>query len=186
MSSFQSFSDLDLPSLWLFTDARNADDLDGIIATLPRGSGVVFRHYHLREDARRAAFGALMHRHARHDLLWLWSGDVVTAQALHADGCYGPSAGPFSKRKGLWLATAHNMAELVQAARQRADGVFLSPVYPTRSHPGGKTLGSMRFAVLARYSRCPVYALGGVTPYNWPRISRFCNGWGAIDGLSRG
>ncbi|WOE75061.1 thiamine phosphate synthase [Alterisphingorhabdus coralli] len=184
MPPFQSFSDFGLPSLWLFTDARNADVLDKAIAGLPPGSGVVFRHYHLPEQERCGMFAKLMRRHARRDHIWLWSGDAVTARVLHADGCYGSSAGPPSQRSGLWLATAHNSMELTMAARRGADGVFLSPVYPTRSHAGGTSLGPMRFAALARHRRCPVYALGGVTRDNWARIAPFCDGWGAIDGLS--
>jgi thiamine-phosphate pyrophosphorylase len=59
---------------------------------------------------------------------------------------------------------------------------MLSPVFPTRSHPGGETLGIARFYELAALSEIPVIALGGMTAeraraLDWPR-------WAAIDGLS--
>ena len=84
----------------------------------------------------------------------------------------------------LRLAAVHNMAEIAAANRLAADMVFLSPVFPTRSHCGVNVLGAMRFAILARHAAMPVCALGGVTYGNYQRIARFSHGWGAIDGLS--
>ena len=83
---------------------------------------------------------------------------------------------------GLWLAAAHDAAELAIANRHGADGVFLSPVFPTRSHPGAPTLGKAAFLGLAASSDAPVIALGGMdaekaAELGWRR-------WGAIDGLS--
>ncbi len=79
------------------------------------------------------------------------------------------------------LATAHAGADLAAAAAAGADGVFLSPVFATRSHPGAHPLGIHGFHVLAQQSPVPVIALGGMTADRarelaWPR-------WGAIDGL---
>jgi len=60
--------------------------------------------------------------------------------------------------------------------------VLLSPVFPTRSHPGQPTLGPVRFRLLAARAGLPVIALGGMNRATarrlaWPR-------WAAIDGLS--
>ena len=60
--------------------------------------------------------------------------------------------------------------------------MLLSPVFATRSHPGGGTLGPVRFRLLARQARLPVIALGGMNAakaraLRWKR-------WAAIDGLS--
>jgi thiamine-phosphate pyrophosphorylase len=78
------------------------------------------------------------------------------------------------------LATAHSLRELARA--RRADAALLSPVFPTRSHPGGKVLGPLRFRLLAQRSPVPVIALGGLNPraarrLKWPRwagIDAFC------------
>jgi thiamine-phosphate pyrophosphorylase len=86
------------------------------------------------------------------------------------------------KRSGLIvIATAHTMREIADANRSGADAVMLSPVFPTRSHPGGKTLGPVRFRLLARYARVPVIALGGMNrqrshSLKWEK-------WAAIDGV---
>ena len=95
-----------------------------------------------------------------------------------ADGYYGAARGG----EGVWLATAHDSDEIERAARLGADGLFLSPVFPTASHPGAATLGVDQFHLLAAQSLVPVIALGGMTyeraqQLDWPR-------WGAIDGLA--
>jgi thiamine-phosphate pyrophosphorylase len=107
----------------------------------------------------------------------------MTAREWGADGIYGPPRALWPRRRGLLhLATAHSLAELGLAARLSADAALFSPVFPTRSHPGGGTLGPVRFRLLARQAGLPVIALGGMDAararaLKWHR-------WAAIDGLS--
>lgn len=170
-----------LPLLWLLSDARNDAGLEEALAALPRGSGFVFRHYHLGPEERVASFRRLadLARMAGHAVVL--ADDASRARKWGADGIYGDAAG-FSHADGLLLlATAHNGEELAAAAAAGADGVFLSPVFPTRSHPDARPLGVHGFHVLAQQSPVPVIALGGMTHERafelaWPR-------WGAIDGL---
>lgn len=173
-----------LPLLWLLSDARNDDRLEDAVAALPRGSGFVFRHYHLAPEARAERFRRLaqLAREAGH--LAILSGEEALARQWGADGLYGPPERIAPAQRLLKLATAHDGDGLVAAGRAGADGVFLSPVFPTRSHPGRPALGIHGFHVLAQQSPAPVIALGGLTPQRaqelaWPR-------WGAIDGLSGG
>ncbi len=42
------------------------------------------------------------------------------------------------------------------------DAVFLSPVFPTGSHPERSALSAMRANAVARALTVPVYALGGI------------------------
>lgn len=172
-----------LPGLWLMTDARTADRLDESLRALPRGSGVIFRHYHLAPVARRAEFTRIL-RHCRaRGLIAVLSGSARQAAAWGADGCYGPpgllAPGPAMLR----LAAAHSLAELARAAAIRADAALLSPVFPTRTHPGAPALGPLRFRLLARQSPVRVIALGGMTA----RTVRHLPGaaWAAIDGLAK-
>lgn len=181
--------DIAMPSLWLFTDARTEHLLEEDIANLPKGAGIIFRHYHLPLATRKMLFHWLKRRFAGADLRFIWSGDARIARQLGADGVYGPpgylrgcaAIAPAMLR----LAAVHNMAEIASANRLVADMVFLSPVFTTRSHLGASPLGAMRFAILARYAVMPVCALGGVTHNNYQRIAYFSHGWGAIDGLSQ-
>ncbi|WP_233997253.1 thiamine phosphate synthase [Porphyrobacter sp. HT-58-2] len=170
-----------LPALWLLSDQRNDAVLEDAIRRLPPGSGFVFRHYHLDVDARAARFAQLLPllRSAGH---WaIVSDGLRTAEAWGADGVYGVR-GLIAPAGFHWIATAHNEAEIADANANGASAVMLSPVFPTRSHPGAETLGAERFRGLAALSAIPVIALGGMTAerarmLDWPR-------WAAIDGLS--
>lgn len=159
-----------LPDLWLISDARNDAALERALRRLPRGSGFVFRHYHLAPEARRARFEVLK-RIARS------RGHVVIlagTEPWDADGRYGGR-----RERGLWLVTAHSLREIGRC--NRADAVFLSPVFPTRSHPGAGTLGPLRFRLLAARSPVPAIALGGMDVRRARRLRH--PKWAAIDGL---
>jgi thiamine-phosphate pyrophosphorylase len=172
-----------LPCLWLISDARNDAGLEAALARMPRGSGLIYRHYHLPGPERLARFRALRRMARARGHVVVLADSALTAREWGADGIYGAPRSLWPRRAGLiHLATAHDMGELGQAARLGADAVLLSPVFPTASHPGGAVLGARRFRLLARRSRLPVIALGGITAararaLKWPR-------WAAIDGLS--
>jgi thiamine-phosphate pyrophosphorylase len=168
--------------LWLLSDARNDAALEAAIARLPRGSGFVFRHYHLAPGPRAARWHALRRLAQARGHLAIYAGPADEARALGADGVYGAPVSPHAARELLTLATAHDLAQLAGAVRRGADAILLSPVFPTRSHPGAPTLGPLRFRLLAARAGVPVIALGGMTRaqarrMRWPR-------WAAIDGLA--
>ena len=48
-----------LPDIWLISDERNDAGLERALRRLPRGSGFIYRHYHLGDPARWARFRAL-------------------------------------------------------------------------------------------------------------------------------
>ena len=168
-----------LPLLWLLSDRRNDAGLERALTHLPPGSGFVFRHYHLSGAQRRARFDVLADVARSHGHTIVLAGDEAGSAEWGADGFYGARRGG---RPGLWLATAHDADEIRTAEEGGADGVFLSPVFPTASHPGAPTLGVDAFRKLAKRTSVPVIALGGMTHaraarLQWPR-------WGAIDGLA--
>lgn len=169
-----------LPPVWLISDARNDAVLEKALRRLPRGSGLVFRHYHLAEAERLARFRQLKRLARLRGHVLVLAGTARLARAWGADGAYGsPSQLAFGPAT-LRLATTHSLRELRLA--KRADAVLLSPVFATRSHPGAPALGPRRFLLIARMSCMPVLALGGMTPRRAARLPD--HGWAAIDGLS--
>lgn len=160
-----------LPKLWLLSDARNDARLEQALRRLPRGSGFVFRHYHLPPAERRARYETLRRLCRARGIMVALAGSPGEAGRWRADASYGA--------RGT-IATAHSQRELRRAGGARA--AMLSPVYPTRTHPGAATLGAVRFLLLARRSPVPVIALGGMTT----KRARALGGgpWAAIDGLS--
>lgn len=161
-----------VPRTILLSDARNDAGLECAVARLPHGSALVFRHYHLPR-AERAARLRVLARACR-----------VRGVALVLAGEGYGAARALRRGAHLRLATAHGLREIGDAVRARADAVLLSPVFPTRSHPGGAVLGPVRFLLLARQCPLPVIALGGMTARRARALP--VHGWAAIDGLSAG
>ncbi len=68
-----------------------------------------------------------------------------------------------------WVAAScHDARELAQAVRIGADFAVLSPVLPTKSHPGAETLGWKNFSALVDEVTIPVFALGGMDSQQLP------------------
>jgi thiamine-phosphate pyrophosphorylase len=172
-----------LPDVWLISDAAIDDRLEAALGRLPRGSGFVFRHYHLAPAERRRRFDQLKRRARQRGHVVVLSGSAAEARCWDAEGAYGPpvrlSAGPALLR----LVTVHSWRELAAAQRTRADAVLISPVFPTGSHPGAPHLGALRFRLLARQSRVPVIALGGMDAHRARRIG--ATRWAAIASLAQ-
>ncbi|GAB7551320.1 thiamine phosphate synthase [Novosphingobium resinovorum] len=171
-----------LPKLWLISDARNDARLEHALARLPRGSGLVFRHYHLSPEARQTRFDALLRLARRHGHRTVLAGDTALARRWRADGVYASPERLGRKQGVLRLATVHSLRELAIAHRTGADAVLVSPVFPTASHPGAQTLGAVGLKLLSARARVPVIALGGMTRHR-ARTARIAR-WAAIDGLS--
>lgn len=169
-----------LPRLWLISDARNDALLERALRRLPRGSGFIYRHYHLAPAERRARFAALKRVARTRGHRVALAGTSREARRWGADAAYGsPNAlaeGPALPR----LCTAHSLREIGRC--QHADVILLSPVFPTLSHPDANTLGPLRFRLLAARSRVPVIALGGMDAHRARRLRHAA--WAAIDGLS--
>jgi len=70
----------------------------------------------------------------------------------------------------LVTTSAHSQRAIQRAARFGADGVLVSPVFPTNSHPGASILGYMRFTGMAKQADLAVIALGGIQTSNIRRI----------------
>lgn len=179
-----------LPPLLLLSDETRLPDPTPALAALPVGSGFIFRHYddpHREEKAKKLCAVA-----RERGILFLVAGDIELACRLGADGCHMPEyrlADLEACRSvaGLRFNTAavHSQSALEEAARYGAHAALLSPVFATRSHPDGKTLGAATATKLAQEAALPVYALGGISPETALSLadSTFA-GFAAIDGLA--
>lgn len=166
------------PHIWLLTDERQGEALFPSLRRLPPGSGVIFRHKSLKPADRRALFERAFRIAQQRGLLLLLAGDDALARRWRADGSHHRCPGP--PRFGT--APAHDIGEIRAAERSGAMAILLSPIHPTRSHPGAPALGRMRFAALARATRLPVIALGGVDPKRGAMAMAIgAYGWAAID-----
>ncbi|WP_442680202.1 thiamine phosphate synthase [Sphingomonas sp. ASY06-1R] len=170
-----------LPRLWLMTDPRMGAALWQALERVPRGSGVIFRHY--RVPGRRAVFEQVRRIARRRQLVLILAGPLRQAAAWRADGAHGRSPHVRTTRPMLRTAPAHDVREIMTA---RADMVLLSPVFATRSHPEAKGLGRIRFGLWAQRSRVPVAALGGMDRQRFRGMAPLhAHGWAAIDAWLR-
>lgn len=166
-----------LPETWLFTDSRSGDALWPALARLPRGSGVIFRHYDVAAPERAGLLRRVRAATRRRGLLLVIAGQ---AHGIRGDGVHN------RRGAGLLTAAAHGRAQLVAARRRGAQLVFVSPVFATRSHPGGRTLGQVRFGLLIRGAGVPVAALGGMTARGYAALKPLgAMAWGGIDAWIR-
>jgi thiamine-phosphate pyrophosphorylase len=177
------------PPLALMTDDERLPDPLAAAYALPRGSLVIVR---ARDKARRAQLTQdLLHIGRVRDLVVLVAGDAALAARLGADGLHLSAARAhevFYWRahypRFRFSAAAHTLAETLHAAQRGADAVFLSAVFPTRSHPGRSALMPLRASFVARAVPVPVYALGGITSENAGRLSSAFSGIAAIGALA--
>ena len=168
------------PALWFFTDARRGLDACATIGRLPAGlCGVVFRDDGEPDRARLGRAVAQACRRRRIPLTV--AGDTRLAARLRAGVHLRNGRWPGLPRhsRGWRTSSAHSRADVVRALRAGAHAIFLSPVFPTRSHPGVVALGPMRWAAAA--DRRAAFCLGGVTGLTVRRLPKWCNGAGAID-----
>jgi thiamine-phosphate pyrophosphorylase len=158
------------------TDIERMPDFGPVISALPRGSLVIlrdYRHPQRQKLGERVAAVARSHGH-----FLLVAGDAELAGSLSADGMHVPEfklkdLPRIRSRRPDWMFTVacHGAAQLHRAWQAGADAALLSPVFPTASHPGARTLGPVRLALLVRSARLPVYALGGVNSRTAPRLA---------------
>lgn len=146
------------------TDERIGAALWDVLARLPRGSGVVLRHHATPPDERTALKRRVTTIARRRGLVLVDEAD--------------------SRRSPIRIGRAHSIREGVAARRAGATMIFVSPVYPTRTHPGARALGPLRAAAIARAVGVPAIALGGMTAARFKRMRALgFVGWAAIDAL---
>lgn len=154
------------------TDERLGDGLWAALRRLPRGSGVVFRHYATATRERRMLFRRVVRIARARGLVVVRAG----ARAGYGeDGVHGAAHG-----SGLHTAPAHDRREAVAAVRRGADVLFVSPVFATRSHPGAEALGVRKAGRIAGGLPVVVIALGGMDARRFRKLAGF-DGWAAID-----
>lgn len=174
-----------LPRAFFVTDPVRTPDPLKVVKRLPRGFGVIWRHF--GESTRLATGLALARACRKRGLVLLVANDPQLSQRIGAAGVHWPERqlrGVRSHRPGqIETASAHSRAAIARARRLGADAVLLSAVFPSRSPSAAPPLGALRFSRLALASALPVYALGGIGPDNVRRIATHAAGWAAIEAV---
>jgi thiamine-phosphate pyrophosphorylase len=164
-----------LPALFLLTDDDRVADWPEAVRCLPRYAGLIIRSRD-PEVRRKLAF-ALTPLARRRGICVLIAGDLALAAHIHADGLHASEAMVSSlpnwrKYNPAWILTAaaHSAKAIAHARWAGADACFLSPVFPTESHPGVAPLDILKWQVLSRDTNIPIFALGGIAANNVTRL----------------
>ena len=165
-----------LPLRIFMTDRHRLPDWKEVLATLPLGTGVIFRDYDAPDRKKMAQEAADIC--AARGLFLSIAGDPQLALELNA-GLHMPEKQAPSLYRHLSRIPAtvlvtlsvHSARGLISAQSIPVDAILISPIFTTASHPNAATLGPVRFASLAKDSPCPVYALGGMSDTRLQRLS---------------
>jgi thiamine-phosphate pyrophosphorylase len=131
-----------IPALFFFTDPKRTPDPVAAVKRLPRGTGVVYRHFSApdRANVARQLAGVCRAR----GLTFLVAADPELARRVGADGVHWPESRVIAREgPGLITAAARSAAAMARAAACGADACMLSPVFPTRSTPQREPLGGV-------------------------------------------
>jgi thiamine-phosphate pyrophosphorylase len=157
-----------------------------VATRLPRGSGIVFRHFGAPDAEARAL--RLLAIAKRRGLCLLIGQDHALALRIRAHGVHLPErlahrAALLRRARPEWLVTS--AAHSLRAARNGvAHAVVISPVLPSNSPSAGAALGSLRLAAVVRRSGRPAYGLGGVNARTARRLrASGLIGLAAVEGL---
>jgi thiamine-phosphate pyrophosphorylase len=160
------------------TDERMGEALWHALARLPRGSGVVFRHDTLPRPDRLRLGRKVSAVARRRGLVLAVAGDMRLAAMLNAALVHRPRSHPGGLPHSL---PVHDVAQAIEARRSRADLVFVSPLFATRSHPDRAALGAKQGVSLARKSGAKAIALGGMNEKRWRPLRPHFYGYAGID-----
>ena len=144
---------------------------------IPNGAAILLRSYKIK--GRKKIAKQLLKFCKIKKLKLLISEDIKLARDINADGVHFPTymvkkdiinwslINKIKIKKNLIITTAiHNSKELENAQLFDFDAGLVAPVFPSKSHPNGKSLGIRKFSKLVDKSDLPIYALGGINAKN--------------------
>ncbi len=177
-----------LPSAFFVTDPVRTPDPLSIVKRLPRGFGVIWRHF--GSPSRLASGLALARACRKRGLILLVANDPALAARIGAAGVHWPERQLKAirpRRPGsIETAAAHSRMAIARAAALGVDAVIVSAVFPSQSPSAGPAVGPLRFRLLTRSACLPVYALGGINADNAASAMHNAAGWAAIEGVLEG
>ena len=140
---------------------------------------IIYRNYSKQDYIARALKIKKFAKKQRHSLFV--SNDILLAMKLDAN-LYIPN---FNKqlrylnhscqKKIRVIGSAHNHQEVRIKKAQGCSQIFVSPLYPTSSHPEKKPMGIVKFNLLRNNftSKINICALGGINESNIHKVRSF-------------
>jgi thiamine-phosphate pyrophosphorylase len=179
----------ELPALFYVTDPKRTPHPEEIVAHLPAGAGVIYRHF---GDRNAMAHARVLRTLCDDNGVKLLIGqDVALAEDVAADGVHLPeralsNAPDVRERHADWLITGacHGCETLDLAEVTALDGLFISPVFASHSPSakGAAPLGLKGIQMFCDLSPVPVLGLGGIGADNAEQLTHSgLAGFGAVE-----
>ena len=167
------------PNLFVFLDKYNSQ----IFENKNLNIGIIYRNY---EDSNRIIELTKIAKACKKKRYQLFvSNDIKLALKVRANGIYIPSFNKtcklqnFEKRNLIILGSAHNQKEIHEKIAQKCIGIFLSPVFNIKKSKN--FLDLYKFNLLTLCNKTNIYALGGITEHNMPKLNLLnIKGFGGI------
>lgn len=170
-----------LPSCLFLTDTQRAPALQKIVMSLSKGSGVIFRDYHLENKEREKLADKILSICHKIGIFFIYGGNYKKALQLGAHGMHVPKWAhkiliPKSRPRQFIVTTSvHSPAELLVAKTLKPDAFIISPVFKTKNISQSDTLGLKGLIELVEVADGPCYALGGINTENIRLIPKHPN-----------
>ncbi|MFT6558204.1 thiamine phosphate synthase [Sneathiella sp.] len=177
------------PNLFYFTDDQRGADPVKMAEKLPTNTGIIFRHYQTEYRASLAHELSILCK--KRKLKLIIAQNPALSKKIRAFGCHLPEYMvqrlPLLKHQypDLYFSVAcHSIRQVLQAQKYGANGAFLSPLFPTKSHPGSRVFSPYSLCSARQKLTMPVYGLGGVTNQKGQFLKGLgYSGYGAISEL---
>ena len=146
-----------------------------VIKKLPKNSAVIFREYDLESKEREILAREILAICRAKNHKFLIGKNLELARKLRADGVHFSDRDHlplqiFNRqnwpRKFIFSFACHNFLSVLKSQQLKADMIFVSPVFATKSHLGVEPLGLRELSKIIRLSKIPIFALGGVSEKN--------------------
>ena len=179
-----------LSPLILMTDPTRIPDLPNIVATLPKGSAIIYRHFGKKDHVIEAQLLREITK-AQNQQLLIGGGDIDLALKIKADGVH------FSRNTKLvdlreFKALHPNKLVTLAALKTGSydgsltflDGLFVSSIFKSNSPSAGEPIGLKHLKQAVIKFKAPIIALGGITAQTAPKlIGSGIYGLASIDGF---
>ncbi len=178
---------------FFFTDSRKVFNYEETLAKLPKNTFVVIREYDLQNNLRLDFAQKIKKLAQARSLKILVGKDFSLAQNINANGVHFSDYDklPFSllkknRRKDFIFSLAcHSLKSVLRAQKLKPSIIFISPIFPTTSHPKQKNIGIRNLAkiIQTQQSKKPIIAaLGGINLENLKMLRKLkIKSFGAID-----
>ena len=160
-----------LPPLAFFTDYGIIPNQHEILQHIPHPLLVIIRDYDHPE--RRHYIATIANICHQRSLPFFIAKDVLLAKELGATGVHIPHGllntdihHECNIHQLLISTSIHDDASFADIQSYSPSWSFLSPIFPTRSHPNTPPIAPAAIQQILKKSPFPIYALGGITSQN--------------------